>query len=332
MHQRLLLGRLYTMSCALGPQSLFKTKDFNSPSTIQYKTFMRIAFAAVLLSLLAGCAWGPKDVIGVSTEADALEIMDVLSKYNIDSTKELGEGEQKIWVIRVSRDTDLALVNQILSDHSLPRPAKPPESTSSIFVPTEQERKQKELLLKKLDIERQLRQLPGVTSADVTIVPGGDPIFKVEPDPAKASVVIRYKDSTPSKDQIQIMVSSSVERLAPAAVAVTLIQLPQREIPPRGGAASKRNNLLLAIGIGLAVLIPFLLLVLFMQNRRRRRPLQHALLPATGETADSGGNALLSENSGNQIGAKPSNFLKEGQESNNVTTTDVTGRSKAAGN
>lgn len=274
--------------------------------------FARVIVATAFLSLLFAC--GNNEVLKVSTEADALEIIDVLSKYNIESYKtESGGDEQKVWTISVSSDVDLTLVSQILTDHSLPRPQETADSNSSIFVPTEQERKQKELRLKKRDVERQLRQLPGVTSADVMIVPSEDPYFKVEPVPAKANVVLRYKEVMPSEDHVKAMVASSVERLSANDVNVMLVSVPQRAIPPSKTSSGKLNPLLMAIGIGLIALIPFLLIVLILQNRRK----QMLLAQMPNAIADGNDNVgLLPEAEAKSLDAKPSNLLKEGIEEN----------------
>lgn len=288
----------------------------------------RLILVVALLSFAAACGSG-SEIVKVSTEADALEIIDVLSKYNIDSSKEeVGSDEQKAWVVKVTSDVDTTLVTQILIDHSLPRPKESVEETSSIFVPTEQERKQKELRLKKRDVERQLRQLPGVTSADVTIVPSEDPYFKVEPIPAKANVVLRYKEIKPTEEHVKSMVSSSVERLSAADVNVMLVAVPQRGISPSKAASGKRNSVFLAIGIGLVVLIPFLLTVLILQKRRKQAYAGH-LNPDTEIIDDKDGANLLPAETGKRIRAKSPILLKEGLEEN-VTKQSVSDQTKSA--
>lgn len=297
--------------------------------TAHNNLFLRLILVVALLSFAAACGAG-SEIVKVSTEADALEIIDVLSKYNIESSKEeVGSDEQKEWMVKVSGDVDTTLVTQILIDHSLPRPKEASEETGSIFVPTEQERKQKELRLKKRDVERQLRQLPGVTSADVTIVPSEDPYFKVEPVPAKANVVLRYKEIKPEEGHVKSMVSSSVERLSADAVNVMLVSVPPRAVPSKAGG--KRSGILLAVGIGLVVLIPFLLIVMILQNRRKQ-----ISLPQTNTNAEiiddkDGANLLSSETAqaGKQLRTKTPILLKEGLDES-AAKQDVSDQAKSA--
>ena len=122
------------------------------------------------------------------------------------------------------------------------------------------------------DIERQIRALPGVTVALVTVVMPQDPTLELNPYPASASVVIVHKEqSAPfNEQQIQNLVAKGVPKLKPEDVSVTISQQQPRPIPRREMNARRLNNLLLfvcaVVIVGLGVLVGALL----VQTRRQR--------------------------------------------------------------
>lgn len=237
----------------------------------------RAALLAALLALASGC--GAKPVTSVATEADAIEILDVLGQSGLDAEKrEVGEGEARRWEIVVGEDFfgggNSALAVQVLRDHGLPRPEEPLVEEGGL-IPSERAEKLREQRRIRADIERQLRALPGVTLALVTVVMPQDPTLELNPYPATASVVINYKDERPafSEQQVQNLVAKGVPNLKPSDVSVTMSQQAPRPVPERELAARRRNNILLAAGVGLFLILGSLLVVLYLRTRRQRAEL-----------------------------------------------------------
>ncbi len=237
----------------------------------------RLGLLAAALVAASGC--GAKPVTSVPTEADAIEILDVLGQSGLAAEKrEVGEGEARRWQIVVEEDFfgggEAALAVQVLRDHGLPRPEEPVAEDSGL-IPSERAEKLREQRRIRADIERQLRALPGVTLALVTVVMPQDPTLELNPYPATASVVINYKDERPafSEQQIQNLVAKGVPNLKAGDVSVTMSQQTPRPVPERELAARRRNNILLAAALGLFLVLGSLLIVLLLRTRRQRAEL-----------------------------------------------------------
>jgi len=237
----------------------------------------RHVLLAAALACASGC--GAKPVTSVATEADAIEILDVLGQSGLEAEKrEVGEGETRRWEIVVEEDLfgggKAGLAVQVLRDHGLPRPEEPLVEDSGL-IPSERAEKLREQRRIRADIERQLRALPGVTLALVTVVMPQDPTLELNPYPATASVVINYKDERPAftEQQIQNLVAKGVPNLKPSDVSVTMSQQTPRPVPERELAARRRNNILLAAAVGLFLILGSLLVVLYLRTRRQRAEL-----------------------------------------------------------
>jgi type III secretory pathway lipoprotein EscJ len=237
----------------------------------------RLALLAAALAVAAGC--GAKPVTTVPTEADAIEILDVLGQSGLAAEKrEIGEGETRRWQIVIEEDFfgggEVALAVQVLRDHGLPRPEEPVAEDSGL-IPSERAEKLREQRRIRADIERQLRALPGVTLALVTVVMPQDPTLELNPYPATASVVINYKDERPAfnEQQVQNLVAKGVPNLKPGDVSVTMSQQTPRPVPERELAARRRNNILLALAVGLFLVLGSLLAVMWLRARRQRAEL-----------------------------------------------------------
>jgi type III secretory pathway lipoprotein EscJ len=240
----------------------------------------RALLLGALLALASGC--GAKPVTSVATEADAIEILDVLGQSGLDAEKrEVGEGEARRWEIVVGEDFfgggNAALAVQVLRDHGLPRPEEPVNEESGL-IPSERAEKLREQRRIRADIERQLRALPGVTLALVTVVMPQDPTLELNPYPASASVVVIHKEqSAPfTEQQIQNLVAKGVPKLKPEDVSVTISQQQPRPLPRRELAARRRTNLLLAAAVALILVLGSLLVMLLLQTRRLRARLAAA--------------------------------------------------------
>jgi type III secretory pathway lipoprotein EscJ len=228
---------------------------------------------AALLS--AGCGRTP--VATVSTESEAIEIIDVLRESGFEDLEkhEVGEGEQRRWAVEMDEGLfgggDSAIALQRLRDYGLPRREEEPIADGG-FVTSEAVQKAQEQRRIRADIERQLRALPGVTVALITVVMPQDPTLELNPYPASASVVVVHKEqSAPfNEQQIQNLVARGVPKLKPEDVSVTISQQQPRPIPRRELSARRRTNLLLAAGAALVLVMGAALAVLLLQTRRQR--------------------------------------------------------------
>jgi type III secretory pathway lipoprotein EscJ len=246
------------------------------------------ALCALAFAALAAAGCGRASIATVSTEGEAIEIIDVLRESGFEDLekREVGEGEQRRWAVELDEglfgggDSELAL--QRLRDYGLPREEEAPIPEGG-FVTSEAVQKAQERRRIRADIERQLRALPGVTVALITIVMPQDPTLELNPYPASASVVIVHKEqSAPfSEQQIQNLVSKGVPKLRPEDVSVTISQQQPRPIPRRELNARRRSNLLLAAAAALVLVLATVLVVLLLQTRRQRARL--AELSAAGE-------------------------------------------------
>ena len=234
-----------------------------------------LALCAVAALSLATAACGEKAVTSVPTESDAIEILDVLGQNGLEAEKRtIGEGETKRWEIVVDEGVfgggEAALAVQVMRDHGLPRPEEPAEESG--LIPSERAEKLREQRRIRADIERQLRALPGVTLALVTVVMPQDPTLELNPYPATASVVINYQGQSPSfsEQQVQNHVSKGVPNLKPQDVSVTMSAQALRPVPQGELSARRRNSLMLAIGLGFVTLLCFFLALLLLRARRQR--------------------------------------------------------------
>ncbi|HWS86735.1 MAG TPA: hypothetical protein VN282_07210 [Pyrinomonadaceae bacterium] len=235
-----------------------------------------LALCGLLCLLLVAAACGEKSVTSVPTEPDAIEILDVLGQNGIEAEKRAtGEAETRRWEIVVDEGLfgggEAALAVQVMRDHGLPRPEET-EAVDSGLIPSERAEKLREQRRIRGDIERQLRALPGVTLALVTVVLPQDPTLELNPYPATASVVINYQGQSPSfsEQQVQNLVAKGVPNLKPQEVSVTMSQQTPRPVPRGELSARRRNSILLAIGLGLATLLCFFLALLLLRARRQR--------------------------------------------------------------
>ena len=276
------------------PQPSLST--LSTPSTLSTLSAWSRAAALCALAcaalLSAGCGRTP--VATVSTETEAIEIIDVLRESGFEDLEkhEVGEGEQRRWAVEMDEglfgggDSSIAL--QRLRDYGLPRQEEAP-ITDGGFVTSEAVQKAQEQRRIRADIERQLRALPGVTVALVTVVMPQDPTLELNPYPASASVVVVHKEqSAPfNEQQIQNLVAKGVPKLKPEDVSVTISQQQPRPIPRRELNARRRTNLLLAAAAALVLVMGAVLVVLLLQTRRQRARLAELRARDDDEEADA---------------------------------------------
>ena len=262
------------------------------------------ALGALLFAALLTAGCGRSSVATVSTEAEAIEIIDVLRESGFEDLEkhEVGEGEARRWAVEMDEGLfggdDTALALQRLRDYGLPRQEEAPIPEGG-FVTSEAVQKAQERRRIRADIERQLRALPGVTVALVTVVMPQDPTLELNPYPASASVVIVHKEqSAPfNEQQIQNLVSKGVPKLRPEDVSVTISQQQPRPIPRRELNSRRRTNLLLAAATALVLVLASLLVVLLLQTRRQRARLAELSAASADEeaTPETGGEPAAGE-------------------------------------
>jgi type III secretory pathway lipoprotein EscJ len=271
----------------------------------------KIAFCLLMLFLLSTTACGEKAVATVSTEAEAIEIIDVLRESGFEDLEkhEVGEGEQRRWAVELDEGlfggAESELAFQRLRDYGLPRQEQAPIADGG-FITSEAVQKAQEQRRIRADIERQLRALPGVTVALVTVVMPQDPTLELNPYPASASVVVVHKEqSAPfNEQQIQNLVAKGVPKLKPEDVSVTISQQQPRPIPRREFGARRRANLLIAGAAALVLILGSLLVVLLLQMRRQRARLAELSAHGAEEEAmlaDGDSESLEDETAGGEL-------------------------------
>lgn len=238
------------------------------------------------LILLAGC--GATRIQTVKDESEANQIIDVLHEYGIEATTNpVGEGERRTYEIMVegNSETRNAAV-QLMQDHCLPKP-EPPEVEGGTIINSIEKEKQQEYRRTKINIESQLRKLPGVTCVEVNFVPPQDRTLALNPYPSTASVLINYKTETftVSKDDIAALVAKSVPALQPENVSVVIAPKHLRPLPDNKNYQITRIALI--SGIGFATILTFVGIVYFLQRKRRNDDFETDELEVyDGENAD----------------------------------------------
>ncbi len=221
--------------------------------------------------LLAGCS--ARKVQTVKIEAEANQIIDVLGENGIRARKnEIGEGVRKSFEILVDGDEDaVSAAIQLMEDHCLGRPDPPEPEGGAVITSIEVERAREQRRMK-MNIESQLRKLPGVTCVDVNFVPPQDRSLAINPYPSTASVLINYKtQSFPvSKDEIASLVARSVPALQPENVSVVVTAKPLRPLPDNK-VAYDFMRIALVSGIGLATILAFVSVVFVLRKKRRNQ-------------------------------------------------------------
>ena len=262
-----------------------------------YKTFSKISIFLSLsaIFLLAGC--GKTAVQTVKIEAEANQIIDILNEYGISAEKNpAGEGERRTYEILVDGDSRTrALAIQLMEDHCLAQPQPPEVEGGTVITSTEVE-KQREYRRMKMNIETQLRQLPGVTCVNVNFVPPQDRALAINPYPSTASVLINYKSEAfpVGKDDIASLVAKSVPALQPDNVSVVISAKPLRPLPDNRGAYNFTRIALIS-GLGFATILAFVSVVFFLQKRRRNRDLAEDELEDYDDENEDSSSALLED-------------------------------------
>jgi type III secretory pathway lipoprotein EscJ len=155
-----------------------------------------------------------------------------------------------------------------MQDHCLPKP-EPPEVEGGTIINSIEKEKQQEYRRTKINIESQLRKLPGVTCVEVNFVPPQERTLALNPYPSTASVLINYKTESfaVSKDDVAALVAKSVPALQPENVSVVVAPKPLRALPEN--RSYQITRIALIGGLGFATILTFVGIVYFLQRKRR---------------------------------------------------------------
>ena len=250
------------------------------PRAILLRTSL-ISLLSTFLLASTGCQRA-NSLATVPTEAEAIEILNVLHENGLEASKEeVGEETAKQWRILLHQSwfgaSEVAMANQVLQDNGLPRPSNKAElasSESGVFK-DESTRKAEQLKQREADLQKQLRLLPGVVGVEVTIVEPEDSSINIDPYPSTASVLIVSKEDPPNfqADTVRGLVARSVPKLSPDSVYVAITTKPVRQLPARELGVQRRHKILDAIGIGIMIILVASLVVLLLQMKRQNAEL-----------------------------------------------------------
>jgi type III secretory pathway lipoprotein EscJ len=265
-----------------------------SKTFVFFKPKSLLFFLAVAV-FLTGC--NARKIQTVKIESEANQIIDVLGENGIRARKnEVGEGDRKTFEIVVNGDDEtVAAAIQLMEDHCLGRP-DPPEPEGGAVITSIEVEKAREQRRMKMNIESQLRKLPGVTCVDVNFVPPQDRSLAINPYPSTASVLINYKTPafSTSKEDIANQVARSVPALQPENVSVVISAKPLRPLPDNK-IAYNFTRIALVSGIGLATILAFVSVVFVLRKKRRNQTDETEELAANSGEEISKEAALLDE-------------------------------------
>jgi len=233
-----------------------------------------ILFMLVLVS--TGC--GDSEVTTVATQDEAIEILTVLYDGDIDAyMQEVGDEGAKRWRILVEgklfEGGMTAKAHRVLRDNGLPRPTvagREEAAKEEGLLKSVSAEKAKRLKEMEIEIERQLRLLPGVVRVKTNVAPAEDDPVELNPPPATAAVVVVCKDRQPgfTDQHVRELVAGGVPRLKPENVRVATTYEPPHPLAPRAIDRSRRNRLV--SGIVLLSLLTVVLVGLLLVARRKR--------------------------------------------------------------
>lgn len=218
----------------------------------------------------------------VSTEGDAVEIVNILTESGFDASKsEVGEGEAVRWGVTVDEGWfsggEVAQATQVLNYYGLPRAdeADAGAQESGGMFPSPSAESARQLKERERKIEKTLRILPGVARVEVNIVLPENNDIKIKPYKASASVVIRLKEEQARFDveQVKDVVVTSVPDLQRENISATLTYVPPPAIQRQDLNLRRRNRIILYVGVALFVALGALLAALWSRTRRQQAEL-----------------------------------------------------------
>lgn len=241
---------------------------------VMSKKYNRFRSTSLVLIVVTACVFmsgcSKQKIQNVEHESEANRIVDILGESGIRATKrEAGEGERRYFEIEVDGGDEItSAAIQVINDHCLAQsPPEKPESSG--VVTSSQVEKEREARRRKLDIESQLRDIPGTTCVKVNFVLPEDSSIAIDRYPSTASALVTYKTAAfpISKERVAEMVAKGVPALKAENVQVELIQKPVRPLPDyRAGYNFARVAIISLLGF-LTVLIT-IAIVFILQKRR----------------------------------------------------------------
>lgn len=211
-----------------------------------------------------GC--GDSNLYTVKNEYEANQILDVLWSHNIPAYKENSKIDDiSSWMIKVP-EADLQGANQLMQDYCLGKPL-PEDIHGSSIGSVEEIEKQREAQRKKLEIISSLRQLPGATCVDAIFVFPEKSNFKLQSNPASASVFIQFssEEHVKNSEKIAHFVSKSIPNLSPENVEVTTVIKRPRELPLHKNTY-KITKIIVSTGLSLLIVAVILVVVLIRKR------------------------------------------------------------------
>jgi len=191
-----------------------------------------LAFGAVILSGMGLLACSNVPVVGGLKEEDATRVLVALDRSNVDSTKEADPIVEGKFQVLVSRE-DAGRAAAILQDEELPPRSSPGVLDAvgkSSLVPSSLAEHAHYIAGIAGDIEHTLTEVDGVLSARVHLsVPAPDPLGERPHQAPSASVLLKYRGSTPPIDgtSIQHLVVGAVGGMRVDDVSVVLVGRPR---------------------------------------------------------------------------------------------------------
>ncbi len=225
--------------------------------------------ALTLVCGLAG-ACGMQKLQNVADESEANRIVDILGENGIRAMKrEAGEGENRHFEIDVDGGDDVVLAAiQLMVDHCLAQSGPEKPEGSGVVTSSQVEREQ-EARRRKINIESQLRDIPGTTCVKVMFVMPEDSSIAIDRYSATASAMVTYKTQAfpLSKESIAEMVAKSVPALKAENVKVELVQKPIRPLSDNKAAGNFTRIAVIAL-LGFLTVLVTIWIVFILQKRR----------------------------------------------------------------
>lgn len=267
-----------------------------------FKNLLLTIFLLCGVLFLGGCS--DLKVQTVDEETEANEIINVLREHRLTAYKEEGgEGENKVFNIMVEGgDLEYGAAIQLMDDHCLPQ-SLPPKVESSGIVSSVEVEKEKAIRRTKIDIAKLLRQIPGTTCVDITIVPPEDRSIALTTYKSSATVIIKHKTEKYDLNvrQLADAISGAVPGLTPDNVKVILTRQPLRPVPDFSSGRNLRRILYVG-GIGFITILLFVGLAIYLRKRKEATEkdvdeLENGESEALNEGKSANNTGLLEENS-----------------------------------
>jgi type III secretory pathway lipoprotein EscJ len=246
-------------------------------------------FPLLLLTAVFSAACNDAEITSVGTQDEAVEIVTVLYDNGIDSyTREIGDEGARRWTViaegKMFEGGLTARALRVLRDNGLPRPndeGREGAAKEEGLMKSVSAEKAKRLKEMEIEIERQLRLLPGVVRVKTNVAPAEEDALALNPPPATAAVVVVCKDKEPgfTEQHVRELVAGGVPKLKPEYVRVAMTYEPPRPLVPRAVDRSRRNRLL--FGGVVFGLLSLALIGTVTEMRRRRK-----LLPESPSNVD----------------------------------------------